>query len=110
MKAALAALLASLSLAAWAGELKHFAVIADGVAGSAASKHGANPGPAYAGIKVWASSPEEAIQTARQFAEQAGFKMTGKIDVYETKPSEPARDTPHAYDIKFTSYAAAKKK
>ena len=66
-------------------------MIADGVAGPGAAKHGGKPGPAYAGIKVWASSPDEAIETGRPVLELAGFTMKGKIDVYETAPSEPAR-------------------
>jgi hypothetical protein len=83
---------------------KHYSVIADGVAGRAAEEFRGKPGPAFLGMKVWASSSEEAAHMFRLFAERTSFTIKGKVDVYDTEPSEPPRDEPHAYGIKFTSY------
>lgn len=117
------ALLASLSLAAiasddWkslyqAGQLntpyRHFSVIAEGVAGPNTRQYGGKPGPAFLGMRIWASSVEEARQMTRRFAERVGFVFKGKVEVYDTEPVEPPRADPHAYSIKFTPYAARKK-
>lgn len=88
---------------------KHFSVIAEGVAGRDTGQYGGKPGPAFLGMRVWASSAEEARDMTRLFAERVGFALKGKIEVYDTEPIEPPRDAPHAYSIKFTPYAARKK-
>ena len=88
----------------------HYSVIAEGViGGQGAREYGGRPGPAFLGMKVWASSMEDAAKMARLFAERTGFALKGKIQVYETVPSEPPRDAPHAYSISFTPYGARKK-
>ena len=88
---------------------KHYSVIVDGVAGARAEEFGGRPGPAFLVMKIWASSTKEAAHMARLFADRAGFELRGKIEVYNTEPSEPPRDQPHAYDIKFTPYDSNKK-
>ena len=89
---------------------KHFSVIGDGIAGPGTVEHGGKPGPSFLGMRLWASSSEEALQMYRLFAERVGFTVRGKAEVYDTEPSEPPRDAPHAYGVKFTHYAAPRKK
>lgn len=89
---------------------KHFSVIADGVAGPGAAQHGGKPGPSWLGMRLWAGSTEEAIQMFRRYAEEVGFAVKGKIDVYDTEPMEPPREAPHFYSVRFTPYAVPKKK
>ena len=88
---------------------KHYSVIADGVAGQRTEEFGARPGPAFLGMKVWASSTAEAAHMARLFANRSGFALQGKIEVYVTEPTEPPREKPHADGVKFTPYDPARK-
>ena len=83
---------------------RHYAVIMNGVAGRKAADFGAKPGPAFMGMKIWASSSAEAAQMARSYAERASFTIRGEIEVYATDPTEPPRDEPYAYSVKVTSY------
>ena len=89
---------------------KHFSAIADGVAGPLAVQYGGKPGSSWLGMRLWAASADEATQMFRVFAEQAGFAVKGKIEVYDTQPAEPPRDAPHFYGVKFTPYAGQRKK
>jgi len=38
------------------------------------------------------------------FSPQLGFRVTGRIQIYETEPSEPPRDKPFGDGIGFTPY------
>ena len=89
---------------------KHFSVIADGVAGPGAVQHGGRPGPSWLGMRLWATSADEAIHMFRLFAEQSGFAVKAKIEVHDSEPLEPPRDAPHAYGVKFTPYGVPRKK
>ena len=89
---------------------KHFSAIADGIAGLDAMQYGGKPGPSWLGMRLWATSSDEAIQMFQLFAERAGFAVKGKIEVYDTEPAEPPREAPHFYGVKFTPYAVPKKK
>jgi hypothetical protein len=62
------------------------------------------PGKAWMSMKTWASSTGESVDMVKVIGEQVGFKITGRIEVYETEPTEPPRENPFGYDIKFTSY------
>jgi hypothetical protein len=35
---------------------------------------------------------------------EIGFTASAKIQVFETDPKQPPRDTPFGYDIKFTPF------
>ena len=89
---------------------KHFSAIADGVAGPGAVAHGGRPGPSWLGMRLWARSADEATQMFRVFADQAGFAVKGKVEVFDTEPLEAPRDAPHFYGVRFTPYAVPKKK
>ena len=90
------------------GKLKtpfqHFTLLADGVVGDLMEGFSCRPGSAIMGMKVWASSAAEAFDMIRAIGEQIGFTVTGRIQLYETAPVSPPRETPHGYDIRFTPY------
>jgi hypothetical protein len=58
------------------------------------------------GMKTWASSPDELVDMVRVIGRQIGFKVTGRIQVYDTEPKQPPRENPYSYDITFTPFDA----
>ena len=84
---------------------KHITLIAQGVAGELQDGFSCPPGNAFMGMKVWASSAEEAAAMIRAIGQQIGFKVTGDIQIYNTDPSEPPKDNPYGYDINFTPFS-----
>ena len=92
------------------GKLKtpfqHFTLLADGVVGDLMEGFSCRPGNAIMGMKVWASSEEEAFDMVRVIGEQIGFAVTGQIQLYETAPDSPPREKPYGYEIRFTPYDA----
>jgi hypothetical protein len=87
----------------------HYSVIAEGVGGRTIKKFGGVVGSSFLGMKVWASSTEEAAHMVRLFANHAGFSLKGVFEVYVTAPSEPPGAEPHGYSIKFTRYDSSMK-
>lgn len=83
---------------------KHFTLIADGIAGDLKDGFVCESGPAFMGMKVWASSYEEAAEMIRVIGRQIGFSVTGDIEIYNSDPKEPCGDHPHGYEINFTPY------
>jgi len=83
---------------------QHFTLLADGTA--ATLRHGfeCRPGQAWMGIKVWASSQDEAFNMVRVIGGDIGFKTTGEIQMFDTPPEEPPSENPRAYGISFTPY------
>jgi len=77
----------------------HFTLIADGVAGDLAEGFSCRPGSAFMGMKVWASSEEEAFDMIRVIGAQIGFNVTGRVYLYTTAPDSPPGQNPHAYGI-----------
>ena len=57
------------------------------------------------GMKMWASSTDEAADVTRVVGQKIGFEVTGDIQIYETDPTEPPGDNPHSYAINFTPYS-----
>jgi len=64
----------------------------------------AQPGTAYAGINMWATDTNEATDIVVSLGKQAGFLITGKIEVYKTDPVQAPEENAYAYDINFTYY------
>jgi hypothetical protein len=64
----------------------------------------AQPGTAYAGIKMWATDMDEAVDMAESIGAQTGFVINGRIEIYKTDPVQPPGDEPYAYDINFSYY------
>jgi hypothetical protein len=82
----------------------HYTAIAEGVVGTLVEGFSCPPGPAFMGIKTWASSPDESAAMARVIGAQVGFTVTGRVQVYETEPLQPPGDRPRGYDIAFTPF------
>jgi hypothetical protein len=55
-------------------------------------------------MKIWASGHDEAFEMIRVIGGHLGFSVAGKIELYETDPSDPPGEHPHGYDISFTAY------
>lgn len=83
---------------------QHYTVLAEGIAGELEEGFECRPGKAIIAMKTWAFSTDESADMVKVIGENIGFKVTGKIDVYETDPKEPPSDKPHAYDINFTPF------
>jgi hypothetical protein len=83
-------------------QFKHYSVIASGVVGALREGFSCRPGKAFMGMKVWASSADDATDMVIVIGGEIGFRVAGKVEVYETEPMEPPRERPHGYDIDFT--------
>ena len=83
---------------------RHYTVIAQGVVAELAEGFSCRPGDAFMSMKTWASSPEESADMVRVIGKQIGFAVTGRIQVYDTEPSQPPRDDPYGYDINFAPF------
>ncbi len=85
-------------------EFKHFTVLADGVVGDLVDGFECLPGNAWMSMKTWSNSADESADMIQYVGGQIGFECTGRIEVYETDPTEPPRDEPFGYGINFKSY------
>jgi hypothetical protein len=90
------------------GKLKtpyqHFTIIVPVIINEFIEDFSAQPGKAYAGIKMWATDIDEAIDLTCSLAKHTGFEITGKIEVHKTDPVQPPGNNPNAYDINFSYY------
>jgi hypothetical protein len=82
---------------------RHFTVVANGRV-EAANPFKAVLGPAFMGMKVWASSEGEAADMIQVIGRDLNFECKGRIEVFVTEAEQPPRDKPFGYDIRFTSY------
>jgi hypothetical protein len=82
----------------------HFTLIAEGVVGELADGFSCRPGKAFMGMKVWASSHDEATDMIRAIGKEIGFELIGRVQIYKSEPAEPPRDNPLGYDINFTPF------
>lgn len=83
---------------------KHFTVLADGEVGELIEGFDCRPGRAWMSMKVWAADADEAVDLIDLVGKDVGFTVDGRTHVYTTEPTEPPRERPCAYDIKFSSY------
>lgn len=83
---------------------KHFTVIADGIVRELKDGFNCRPGKAYMGMKTWSTSTRESVDMIKVIGKQIGFEVTGKIEVFETEPTEPPGENPHGYNINLTPY------
>jgi hypothetical protein len=83
-------------------EFQHYTTISEGLVGSLVDDFTCPAGPAFMGMKVWASSADEAEDMARSIGGEIGFTVTGPIQIYTTEPEQPPREEPFGYDINFT--------
>ena len=85
-------------------EYKHYTVIGDGLVGNLSDGFICKKGPAFMGIKTWATDSTESANMLKVIGEKIGFKVTGEIRIYESEPEEPPRENPFGYGINFTPY------
>ena len=83
---------------------QHFTLIAEGKRDIPSEEYACPAGPAFMGIKTWASSHDEAYDMVRVIGKQLGFTVTGRIMLYYTEPEEPPRDNPYGYGTNFTPF------
>jgi hypothetical protein len=83
---------------------KHYTLIGEGFAEKFIEDFACPPGSAFMGIKVWASSHEEAANLIQSVAQDIGFSITGDIEIYDSDPEEPPTGNPYGYEIKFTPF------
>ena len=82
----------------------HYTALAEGRMERANNDFGAPLGPAWMGMKMWASSADESADMIESIGRHIGFSVTGKIQVYATEAVQPPRENPFGYDIKFTPF------
>ncbi len=83
---------------------KHFSVLATGVAGGELADGFFCPqGNAIMGMKIWASSSQEAGDMAHSLSKQIGFTVS-RIEIYEARPTEPPGEQPFGYAVEFTPF------
>jgi hypothetical protein len=56
------------------------------------------------GMKVWATTADEAAHMMQVIGGNIGFKCEGDIMIYDTPPDEPPTENPRGYGINFTPY------
>ncbi len=60
-------------------------------------------GPAWLGIKLWATGKDKACDMADLFAHHFDCEPR-EIHPYDTPPEEPPRENPYGYGLTLTSY------
>jgi len=85
-------------------DFKHFTVLSDGIVGKLVDGFECERGNAWMSMKAWSNSIEEASDMIQYVGGQIGFECKGRIEIYETEPTEPPKDEPFAYGISFTPY------
>ncbi len=83
---------------------QHFTVLAEGIVGNLSDGFSCPPGNAWMAMKVWATSSGESGDMIKIIGEQIGFTVTGRIQVYETEPTQSPKEKPYGYDINFTPF------
>ena len=79
--------------------------MAEGIVGDLKGGFACRQGPAFMGMKMWATSADEATDMMHVIGQDIGFTVSGRVQIYETEPAEPPGDAPHGYDIQFTPFA-----
>ncbi|MET4084091.1 hypothetical protein ABIB40_004065 [Pedobacter sp. UYP30] len=83
---------------------KHFTVIGNCEVGDLIDSHSCRPGPAYVGVKIWATVDQEAADIFFSIGKQIGFTPYDKVEIYITEAVKPPKNEPYGYDINFTPY------
>ena len=83
---------------------RHFTALAEGSMTKEPNDFSCAIGPAFMGMKTWASDADESADMIRVIGGNIGFEVSGNIQIYETEPEQPPRENPFGYDIKFTPF------
>lgn len=82
----------------------HLTALAQGVMKKNENEFGCPVGPAWMGMKTWATDTAESADMIRVIGSQIGFEVTGAVQIYDTEPVQPPRENPFGYDITFTPF------
>jgi hypothetical protein len=87
-----------------------YAVLVDGIVGVLPEDFGDRnlypPGPAVMSLKIWAESPDQAVDVAMAIAHELDFKPVDQPQVYTVDPDLPPSEDPSAYRIRFTPHGS----
>ena len=83
---------------------QHYTVLAEGSLGATPEGFSCPAGRAWMGMKVWASSVEEAHDMLHAIGGQLGFTVIGRSYLYDTEAQQPPRENPYGYEITFTPF------
>jgi hypothetical protein len=83
---------------------QHFTVLADGQIGELVEGFECSSDRAWMSMKTWSTDADESADMIQVIGEQIGFKVDGKIHIYETEPDESPREKPFGYAINFEGY------
>ena len=56
------------------------------------------------GLKVWATSAQQAAGVTQQVGRHVGFTLSGRAEIYKTAPSQPCGGKPCGYDLQLIPY------
>ena len=59
-------------------------------------------------MKPWAIDQGQAADMIQCIGNNIGFKVDGRIEIYDSAPEQPPDDKPFGYDIQFTPYGDEK--
>ncbi|MEO1476895.1 MAG: hypothetical protein AAFS13_10995 [Pseudomonadota bacterium] len=82
----------------------HYTLLADGYAEIANPDYNLEVGHCIMGLNVWATDQTEAYDVIQSVGNQLGFRITGKVELYETDAKRPPGENPSAYGANFTPY------
>lgn len=83
---------------------KHFTAIGNGLVGDLVHGYECKKGPAFMSIRTWAIDADQSADMFRIIGAEIGFDANGKIEIFETEPEQPPKDSPFGYDIGFVPY------
>jgi hypothetical protein len=87
---------------------RHYTAMVEGIVVELSMGFKCRPGYAFMVMKVWASSPDEAMDLVKTMCEQVGFDWRGQIHVFVTDPALPPKKHPYGYDVDFTPFLEPK--
>ena len=83
----------------------HYTIIAEGKVEDELEGFMCPKGNAFMGMKIWAESTEQSVDVFQSISQNIKFKITGKLQIYESEPNEPPKENPSGYDITFTPFS-----
>ncbi|MDX2109825.1 MAG: hypothetical protein SFY80_06230 [Verrucomicrobiota bacterium] len=86
----------------------HFTALAEGTMKKKENDYGCPIGPAWMGMKTWATDSAESADMIRVIGAKLGFEIPGNVQIYDTEPTRPPRENPFGYDITFTPFTKHK--
>ena len=85
-------------------DFTHYSVLADCTVGNLIEGFECRPGKAWVDIKAWALDSDDAIDIITRMGEEVGYKVTGRVEVFETEPEMPPQEESFCYELNFTPF------